>query len=343
MSIYIYDYSDSKIDTLIDLHKSEILKGEKNYYFDTDWEGGPSIIINFSNNTKEKFISDYIKEYIERTWKNDISNEKIKAKQNLYKRNQSKLKQTEKRKNNNYNMYGHGDVILKTGKSNVYNSKIHQDNFFKYRVQLNDIYISMLEKYLRLTYQEKFHLLLNMFIKITHLYEDGSNYGYLSFLSHIQGFFSNIPTINTKQKVLKEFDMKYKEIYSEKFEIPLKIYDEYIAWANAIEKIYSDISQNFSYTNYNHLNYLTIDNQFEAFRKNIAPLNNSFHNSVLEMENLRDFILSPKMIKYRDLVNLFYLSLPLFEISMKNKQFLAYSTVRYYESILPIVEYKFEV
>lgn len=343
MSIHIYDYSDSKIETLSDLHKIEILKNEKDYYFDTDWEGGPSVTLNFSNEEKEKYIIDHIKKYVERTWSYDISEEKIQKIQRLYKRNQSRLKQTEKRENSNYDMYEHGDVILKEGKSNVYNSKIHQTNFFKYRVQLNDVYINMLEKYLKLTYQEKFHLFLNMFIKITQLYEDGASYGYLSFLSHIQGFFSKIPNIDTKKKVLKEFDMKYIEIFTKKPEVPLKIFDEYNTWANEIEKIYDDISQNFSYENYNHINYLTIDDQFETFKNNISPLNNSFHNSVLEMENLRDFILSPKMIKYRDLVNLFYLSLPLFEISMKNKQFLAYSTVRYYESTLPIIEYKFEV
>src|SRR5699024_10986119 len=41
--------------------------------------------------------------------------------------------------------------------------------------------------------------------------------------------------------------------------------------------------------------------------------------------------LSKKMLVFRDIVNLFYLSLPLFEQSMVKKQFYAYSTVKYYE------------
>ena len=56
----------------------------------------------------------------------------------------------------------------------------------------------------------------------------------------------------------------------------------------------------------NGMNYLSYREQFKSFKEYISKMDNTYHVSLLSMDNLESLMLSPEMLAYRDVINLMY-------------------------------------
>ncbi|MCE5170621.1 hypothetical protein LQV63_14995 [Paenibacillus profundus] len=336
MPISIYNYQNSKIPLMLELAESYLERhyaGE--YYLDNDWENGPNTIIIFKDPNLEASILESIKAIVAAyKEKHPVSKEEVHKKAEKYARNQHTLKQLELR-----DMEGHaqtmradGTVELRSRKNNAFNSQYHQDMFDHYRTRLNSLYLDMMRIYIGLDTFHQTHMFLYMYHYLTSLYEDGSKRGYLSFLSHVEGFFSRLRLEGHNIDMKSEFERRRTGILKDnKIILHDELADAMDQWQQTWGLIAAEMNSQFRIENYQDESMLGLNEQYELLLENISPLDNSFHSELVRNKELKSFILSKKMLVFRDIINLFYLSLPIFEQSMVKKQFYAYCTVKFIE------------
>ncbi|MFK3937454.1 hypothetical protein ACI2JA_08050 [Alkalihalobacillus sp. NPDC078783] len=340
MAIAIYDYNDSKIPLILKLSEETCLSEMLgHYFFDTDWQHGPNIFIDFEHKDLEEKIFHEVKECVNNyVMEHNLSEETVERKRELYLKKQEKLMQLEFRKQSqSITMHDHGDVKIRDSKTGLYNSSFHYNMFKRYRYDLNPIYLNILKEFRNLSEVEKAHLFLDKFRFIATLFEEGPSRGCLSFLSHAQGFFSNIEARGYESKIKETFENRRYALYKNyKPEIKGKVENPLKEWQKKWLVIKDEMNNIFDISNYEDAERLGLKDQLELLKRELKPLANEFHGDLLKMDEkeLEEFILSKRMLVFRDIVNLFYLSLPLFEQSMAKKQFYAYSVVRYYEETL---------
>lgn len=339
MPISIYNYAESKIPLILEMTSNTTLRNlQGSYYLDNDWQHGPNTLVVFRNGSEERFLVDEIKEFVrDYINRNPINHEYLRQKQQLYREKQRTLVELEYRDNVDINLlHEHGHVLSRPRKSGIYNSKQHRKTFDKYRCDLNDIYLKILEKYHELSIVERAHLFLHQFRFIASLYEDGPKNGHLTFLSHAQGFLSNIEARGLNSNIKINFEKKRTQLFHNN-EIILRddIIELMQEWEARWTNIAMEMNDRFSIDNYDDPEEgVGLKPQLELLKRELAPLNNEFHTDLLSLDEtgeLEQFLHSKKMLVFRDIVNLFYLSLPLFEQSMAEKQFYAYSVVKYYD------------
>ena len=340
MPISIYNYEKVKIPLILEITKNTTLKNLKDsYYLDNDWQHGPNTMIVFRNGSEEKYLLDELKDFVqEYTDRNPINKDFLRQRQELYREKQKTLVEVEYRDNVDADLlFEHGQVHVRPKKSGIYNSKKHRNIFDHYRIRLNGIYLEILEKFKDLSVKEKAHLFLYQFRFIATLYEEGPKNGHLTFLSHAQGFLSNIEVRGLNSNIKESFEKKRSELFTNN-DIILRddLKDIMLEWEANWTSIAEEMNENFRKENYDDPEEgVGLKPQLELLKREIAPLNNDFHSDLLSLDEtgeLEKFIHSKKMLIFRDIVNLFYLSLPLFEQSMAEKQFYAYSVVKYYET-----------
>lgn len=337
MPISIYNYEKSKIPLILDMvQNTSLRKMQKNYYIDSDWQYGPNTLIVFRNDSDKQLILDELKEFIPQyTSENIVPEGHIAQKKVQYKKSQKVLSEVEMRDGIYAGfLYDHGFVCSRPKKYGIYNSHYHREAFDNYRYELNDLYLRFLPEYENMSEKERAHLFLHMFIFITTLFEDGPTRGYLTFLSHAQGFLSNIEARGLNSNIQATFEERRIALFKDNKIIvkdDLKVLvDE---WETKWKRIAKEMNEKFAYSNYEGDGGIDLKPQLELLKKSLSTLRNKFHGNLLKMNEtkLEEFILSKKMLVFRDIVNLFYLMLPLFEQSMVKKQFYAYSTVKYFE------------
>ncbi|QKY71287.1 hypothetical protein [Lentibacillus sp. CBA3610] len=348
LPISIYNYEKTKLNLLLDLVKNSSIKnGFNEFYFDSDWENGPNIFIVYKDSYREYQKIPELKECVDNYLDfNKLDPRYIKKEQIKYLKQQQRLAKLEGRSGiKDSSIRNHGEVIIRNPKSGVYNSEYHLTKFSHYRRKLNPLLINILEDFVEMDSHEKAHLFLYKFRFIATLFEDGPANGCLSFLSQAQGFLSSVENWGYKTNFINQFEEKRKSIFKDN-EIVVNPYvkNKLLEWELAWKEIAADMNENFSLDNYKDDSMISIEEQLSRLKTTISPLKNKFHGDLKRMEDLEGFITSKKMMVYRDIVNLFYLSLPLFEQSVINKQFYAYSAVKYYEELLPDeIQYSFEV
>lgn len=339
MPICIYNYEQSKIPLILEITENTSLRNLKDrYYLDNDWQHGPNTFIVFLNDSEEIFFVDEVKRFVkEYTERNLIEKVSLHEKQALYREKQKTLVEVEYRENVDVDLlYEHGQVMLRPRKSGIYNSKQHREAFDKYRGRLNTIYIKMLERFIEMSTIEKAHIFLYQFRFIATLYEEGPRNGHLTFLSHAQGFLSNIEARGLNSSIKERFERKRQELFRNN-EILLRddMKDLMVEWEQGWQEIAKEMNDGFRLENYDDpRDGVGLKPQLELLKRELSPLKNEFHSDLLSLDStgeLEKFLHSKKMLVFRDIVNLFYLSLPLFERSMAEKQFFAYSVVKYYE------------
>lgn len=347
MPVSLYDYSNSKIEAILEVNG--IIQSISNrYYIDLDWMYGPNIMVVCENKSEEKIVLNALREVAYRYKKIE---EDYTSKEQIYFKEQERLSELELRKLDKKRVYKHGSLILRPEKTSIFNSNFQKNEFRAIRFDLNNLYIEIL------TYLRKVNLpsnvlifFISLFKKTCSMYYLGEEFGYLSYLSHIMGFFSNINNRFDKEKVLEKFEKVYfdyknedyiaeEKIISEKVE---KVIEYYKKFYFKMVKHYNKINVKDNVTN--GMNYLSYREQFKSFKEYISKMDNTYHVSLLSMDNLESLMLSPEMLAYRDVINLMYVSLPLFEQSMLKKHLFCYIVVQEFEHNHPNkVRYKFSI
>lgn len=344
MPIAIYNYESSKIPLLLTLTDSYLERDSSGeYYLDNDWENGPHSLIVFRDPDMEQAAVEPLQKLVHAyRARNPLSQVDIERKAQQYERHQTVLKQLELREQPDVSMRPDATVELRGRKSHAFNSAYHQQTFEHYRCQLNPIYLELMRKYTELDSYHRSHMFVSMYLHITTLYADGGM-GYLSFLSHVEGFFSRLRHEGYHVDIKKEFEKRRDLLFGDTPEpvIAESIMPAMSAWKQTWSRIAEEMHDSFDYSHYEDAEMLGLEEQFGIFMDSITPLDNEFHQTIVNNGGMKDLILSREMLVYRDIINLFYLALPLFEQSMVKKQFYAYCAVKYVqehaESELPFV------
>lgn len=338
MAISIFNYEKSKIQFVIELAEKcldEQYMGT--YYLDSDWENGPQTMIVFHDPENETEAIGIVKNFVHAyKQRNALEPQLIELQKQKYYKNQERLKLLEMRDESPINMADDGEIRITPNKKNVYNSKYHREMFHRYRAELQPIYLKLGKTFLQAETLEQASMFIMMYLHIASLYEGGITRGYLTFVSHVEGFFSRLRLEGFTIDMRSDFEGKWlalsengKVIVSDKMEAVL---DE---WKSKWLQIANDMKANYSYEEFDDRKMLGLDEQFDAFYSAISQMDNRFHNRLKNRKELKDFILSDNMIIYRNIINLFYLILPLFEQSMIMKQFYCFCTVKYIEENYP--------
>lgn len=142
MSIKIFDYSSSKLQLMNKIDKLILEQNILDYYFDTDWLNGPSIVINFRSIESEMDIFKKIQEIVSEYKRNNpLSNTEILRKMKKYEKEQKRLTDLELRNTKEVEMKEDGTVLIENKtKSGIYNSPFHENRFLEYRYQLQPIH-----------------------------------------------------------------------------------------------------------------------------------------------------------------------------------------------------------
>lgn len=336
MPVSIFNYAESKIPLMNYLVENYLEQHYRNkYYLDNDWEGGPNTLIVFSDPADEqqavKEITSLVEQYKQHQ---PVESGRIAELQRKYEKNQRVLKQLELRGSDSEHviMRKDGAVEIRSRKNNVFNSDYHQQMFEKYRLRLNGVYIKLMSAYGNLDSFHSSHMFIGMFYFLTSLYSEGKSRGYLSFLSHVEGFFSRLRLEGYDIDMKSKFEQRRSHLMKDgRIIIHEDVYEVMEEWKSEWHLIAKEMNMNFDLSNYNDDQKLELDDQYDMFVQNISPLDNSFHSTIVHDEQLKEFVFSKQMLVFRDIINLFYLSLPIFEQSMVKKQFYAYCTVKQVE------------
>lgn len=332
--IRIYDYSNSKLPLLNSIEEDLYKLVKKEHYSTMDWVGGPNIKLVFDENIEES-----IKKQVETTVrafkeKNMISEEDIFKKKLKYSHTATNLEQLESREHESKSIVDDGVVVFENEMmGGRYNSNFHYNKFKKYRFMLQKSH-EQISRYLEVSSNiDKYILFIQMFFHIASLYDEGLLRGYLSYVSHVQGFFSKLRDRNYELE--DKFEQNYLKLESEierAFDAN-RFYDQELkSWKETWNYISIDMKNHFSKLDYREEGFIDLDNQYQMFVDNASKLTNNFHKKLMKKEHLSDLMNSEKMIIYRNLVNLFYLGLPGFEQGMVEKQFYCYCVSRYIEN-----------
>ncbi|MFJ8514977.1 hypothetical protein [Lysinibacillus xylanilyticus] len=318
----IYNY-DSSLEQSLLLLIDDMWEGNQ-YFVSKSWEGGPHIqlitknkILNTEYTALEKRVCHLIKEkpldksYIE----------KVKKK---YNESFQLISDLENKKNERV-IREHGEMDIYPYSFHFHNERITSlyvnERFRHYQLLLDT------KKYVEtqnVSVEELFPLIFSRISDIYH--EENNNKGYLSFVSHVQGFFE----LSAKQKkpyTEKSFETLYLEKQSG-FEVAQQAHSQLInRWFKYFSEFYGRCLSQMDELIDDHYK-AELARTIEELDKNFE---NDFHRNFVRYSMRNNFMENPEATAYRFTVNLLYLILPYFNISALKKQKYIYMAYRVVE------------
>lgn len=330
MAIKIYDYSPSKLPLMNKINELVFEQNRIDYFFETDWMNGPSIVIRTRNLDKEMLIFKKVQDVVTEYKKNNpLSIAEISQKKEKYKNEQNRLIDLELRDSKKVEMREDGTVLLENNmKSGVYNTQFHESSFQEYRYRLQSVHNEILKLLPAMDEKKIMLFFIEQFKHISLFFNGEMKDGYISYVSHVIGFFSRLKLEKKNHDYQKNFDVLYSELYREKIDFTSDESAVLREWKKCWDEVNYQMKNELPFYKKSESKYLNLEDQYQHFIDNIGPLNNPFHNLLLKKDNLKEFILSDQMLHYRNVVNLFYLTLPLFEQSMLKKHFYGYCVIK---------------
>ncbi|MBC1492758.1 hypothetical protein HCI99_13115 [Listeria booriae] len=330
MTIRIYDYSKSKVPLMNYLNDEILNHIHVKYYLDTDWFRGPNILIQLANESKEKELCHQITKKVERFKRyNPIPTELIHKKMQFYMREQQRLIDLELRKHEGIlNMENDGKIVIMGRKTGIYNSSYHKTILDQNKYFLQEIHNKILKIIPDMCEEELISFFVEQFKYIALLYNGKYEEGYISFLSHVVGFFSRAKKEGGNILYKEKFETMYTRHYKGASILSnqtLSILDE---WKNIWAQISDNLRINLKEMVEEDTRYINLDEQYNTFVENISKIESPFHDRLLEKTNVKEFMMSEQMLHYRNIINLFYSTLPLFEQSMLYKHFYGFCVIK---------------
>lgn len=330
LTIRIYDYSKSKIPLMNYLNNEILNVLQNNYYLDTDWLGGPNILIQLEDESKERELCHQIKKSIEH-FKNDnpIPIELINKKKHFYKHEQQRLIDLELRDHvGNMNLEEDGTVIIKNRKTGIYNSSYHKFVLDQNKYYLQKIQNKILKIIPDMCEEELISFFVEQFKHIAIFYNGKYEEGYISFLSHVVGFFSRAKYEGKNVPYKDKFETMYTNHYKGTSILSNKSLSVLGEWKNAWVQVSDNLRSNLNEMVEEDSQYMNLDEQHNIFVENVSKIESPFHDRLLEKNNVKEFMMSQQMLHYRNVINLFYSTLPLFEQSMLYKHFYGFCVIK---------------
>lgn len=335
MPISIYNYAESKLPLLIEVESYlNSALGDGAYYYDSDWQKGPNTMVVFKEPSHEELYLEPI-QVLARAYKRQfpVSVTAIERQKAKYQKIQLPLQQLERREAVEAMLEEDGAVLIRGKKAGLYNSKAHEASFIEYRTRLNPIHIKIAQSFQTLDDYQKSTAMLEMFQYIATLFKEGPQIGYLSFLSHAQGFFTRLKKTRGVDDMSQRFEEKRQLLLSRRVSLPSPVTTLLKKWRRLWKAIAEEMATSFDRSHYEGDVQLDVNKQLEMLEENLSGLDNSFHQSLRSFHKETGLLSKEEIIVYRDVVNLFYLTLPIFEQSMLKKQFYAYCTAKHYEAL----------
>lgn len=330
MTIRVYDYSKSKIPLMNYLNR-EILNGiQTDYYLDTDWYGGPNLVIQLKDESKENNLSSQLKSILYQFKKeNPTPLDTIQKKKHLYLSEQHRLADLELREyRTNELLEEEGSIIIIDGKTGIYNSHYHKTILDKNKYFLQKIHNKILNIIPDMNEEEKISFFVEQFKYIALLYNGKYEEGYISFLSHVVGFFSRAKYEKTDISYKDKFETMYESHYKGKAiltENSLCVLEEWkYHWMQVADNLKSNLTDIVTQED----RFISLDEQYDAFVSNVSKIDSPFHDLLLKKSNIKEFMMSQQMLNFRNIINLFYSTLPLFEQSMLKKHFYGFCVIK---------------
>lgn len=327
--VKIYFYSEKKDEFLLKYLIPFLQDNFKEYFIDRDWYGGPNFTITMRDQDKRlkteimKLITQISEQY-------KIDEKLLEDEKNKYFSASKDLAVLEKRTSVD-RIYNHLEVIAdKLDMKSVmdkYNSLNQYEMYVNSRFQMQEAYNGILEE-LNLNKENRLAILVDLFIYISSLFEGGLSKGYLSYVSHVQGFFALF------RKKGKRLDDKFENIYQQFKDRINGINNENIninSWKSEWQKVRKLYYENFDFNKYKEDGFYNLDSQYDNLKKNMEYLKDSeFHNLLLE-NKLKELYFNKHMIIFRNVINTFYKSLPFIGVSFIEKHLCGYMAYRYVE------------
>ncbi|HHK5554028.1 TPA: hypothetical protein ACQUHI_004316, partial [Bacillus tropicus] len=322
--IRIYNYKKSKDHYIIRLLR-EYTKDIGAYYIARSWEHGPHIVVTFSETVPLEEIlvlKNNIQQQIDQISIDPEQYEEIKSK---YQKSLETIALLEKKEASNV-LKEHGTVEIQENKFVYYNQEltnvIHQA-----RIQLQPIleetYLYLYENEIKpeVMYPALFHAVSECY-KV-----DGTNKGYFSFISHVQGFLEL-----SKNQSLKYtesgFEMFFEKNISEVQTFANEHQDFIARWQREWQLIFESYADRI---------IENIDKQYlkdleTTFSELEGKFKNDFHSKFAMYAKNTNFASNQNATVYRFLINILYLSFPFLKISALKKQLFIYMAYRFTET-----------
>ncbi len=335
MPIRIYDYEASKIPFMLKL-TTEVLDREVggSYYLDTDWLHGPSILITAESSEDEVRLLDSLTACtLDYKKEHPLRLEQIEAVQFKYLKEQRRLGDLELRTDTDGRMREDGEIEQGEGKTGVYNSDYHRKLFHEFRCRLQNANNLLLAEISMIDEKSRIRVFTDMFLHIATLYNGDAASGYISYLSHVLGFFSRLRLEGHPENVQERFERLYLSVFAEKQPPPgASLQASLNLWKEAWNDVAAEMRQGFDKTRFKQDDHLELYDQHRRFEQYIAGMDNPFHRRLLDRDDLEELMMSDEMLVYRNVINLFYMTLPMFEQGMAQKHVYGYCAIRCIES-----------
>lgn len=315
----IYNYDSTLEQSLLSLI-DDMLKGTP-YFVSKGWEGGPHIqlitknkILDFEYTALENRVGRLIEE-------NPLDKSYIEKVKKKYHQSFQLISNLESKKNERV-IREHGEIDIFPYSFHFHNERITSlyvaERFRHYQLLLDT------RKYLetqKVSVEELFPLIFSRVSDIYH--EENNNKGYLSFVSHVQGFFE----LSAKQK--KPYTEKsFEALYLEK---QTGFKDSKQAHSQLINRWFEYFSEFYGCC-LSQMDELIDDDYKAELARTIEELEknfeNDFHRNFVGYSKRNNFMENPEATAYRFTVNLLYLILPYFNISALKKQKYIYMAYR---------------
>lgn len=327
--VKIFFYSEDKEEFLLN-HLIPFLRGRfKDYFIDRDWHEGPNFTITIKD-LDERKKSEIINFVSKKTDQFKIDEALFIKEKNKYMSASKDLVALEKRtpvnKINNHMAVTFNQVDMKNIMEK-YNSLKQYEMYIYSRFEMQEANNGILEE-LNSNKENRHVILVDLFIYIASLFEDGVSKGYLSYVSHVQGFFS----LFRKREI--NLDGKFENIYQElKSEIKgLDNEEKKInIWKNEWQKVINIYYEDFGFDKYKEDEFYNLDNQYDNLVENMEGLEDSMFHNLLLKNKLKELYFSKNMIVFRNIVNTFYKVLPFMGVSFMEKHLYGYMAYRYIE------------
>ncbi|MGE7984979.1 hypothetical protein [Lysinibacillus fusiformis] len=319
----IYNYDSSLEQSLLLL--IDELWDEHQYFVSKGWEGGPHIQLITKNKISQAEYDALKKRVNQLIEEQPLDKSYIDQVKKKYEQSSRLLSNLENKKNERA-IREHGEMDVYPYYLPVHNERLtnlYMNERFRHYPLLLDT-----RKYVEaqnISVEELFPLIFSRISDVYH--ETNNNKGYLSFVSHVQGFFE-LSAKQEKPYTEKLFETFYLEKQSG-FEVAEKAHSPIInRWFNYFTEFYGCcLSQVDELLDEHYKAELT--HTIEELEKNFK---NDFHRNFVAYSKENNFMENPEATAYRFTVNLLYLLLPYFNISALKKQKYIYMAYRIVES-----------
>lgn len=318
----IYNY-DSSLEQSLLLLIDEMWEGNQ-YFVSKSWEGGPHIQLITKNKILNSEYIDLKKRVCHLIEEKPLDKSYIEKVKKKYNQSFQLISNLENKKNERV-IRDHGEMEVYPFLFHFHNERITNlyvnERFRHYQLLLDT------RKYIEtqnVSVEELFPLIFSRISDIYH--KENNNKGYLSFVSHVQGFFE----LSEKQK--KPYTEKsFETLYLDKepgFEVTEKVHSQLInRWVKYFSEFYGRcLSQMDEVLDNNYK--VELNRTIEELEKNFE---NVFHRNFVRYSKSNNFMENPEATAYRFTVNLLYLILPYFNISALKKQKYIYMAYRVVE------------